>query len=618
MSFVAKVDVQQTLKNTVQHKQRINAPIRLPKTPKKRQKTPGSNYSPNKAILRKNFSRLLLKQQPLLEGQPIEPATVYAEIARLPMKEICDIFFVYLYKGKTYRRSRSIFLKAASYWPNDALAQFFKESASRHMQFRLDLMNQILIPRYIRSKDLNIILQALPILPTSSPERASMVPTTSTSAAYSNALPLYNAALNATQKSGEFEHMEHIFQLMQERHIPLDAASYNIMIDAKLTSHKDSLLPKDIYDGLLTKLFVPTQATFHIFIKHDIERQNWKHLAFWLDTMKEHQMKPNRVTHRLLFKALAKYPNETVLIDLIDRLTVSTTTSESEKQSFPTSLLQGIPENAADILQSAYKVSQPIYAFNLLLKFLCEKGSLKLAKQVLDMMSSIEALPKPDMVSFTTMFHGILRHKHHIDIDHVNSVYDELKQQGKHSNVLQAVTFYGTLKSNNYQNVKEVLNKFESLLGNSQTHSIQDNEANENDAEQTELDAMTIYNMMIDFYFVHHHKSEHLRDKIPVEVFNLLHEATERKGLRPDVSTLNIMIRGLALFHGDLIAADKLLQAFDKKGIKMDERTCWYLVSAAFRKGNISTAIQYIKNYENMGGSIKGSGLKDLRNTLLK
>ncbi|KAI7908133.1 uncharacterized protein BX663DRAFT_493085 [Cokeromyces recurvatus] len=533
----------------------------------------------------------------------------YSHIAKWPPKGIVYLFSTKLKEMEYNKKLRSVFLEAASYWSIDTIHSIMSMWGRQYTQLRLDLFNSILLPRYVITRDISSIIYAIP-------QKGKLT----------DILPFYNTALSQCQRNKEYNHMEFILDLMKERGVPFDTATFNILIRMKLSSYneksQDDMDGLNLYHNLLKEGFIPSQATFNIFIRHSIQYRQWHILKRWLDLMEDHHLPPNVVTLRILFRAMTKYPNEEDVCKAFEHVANRVpliTEKEKLLNAGITSLLENNENEAAmDVLNKVFRLDEPpsIYAYNLLLRALCQDSRIDDAQRVLDtmMMSSDSNIPKPDIVSFTTVIHGFVRKSE--GLEEVEALYESLLQQDLHTNnVLQSVIMYALIRasaSENYKDLTKIKTMFESIIA--RNHQTRTPFQHGNKA----LSEMTVYNMMIDFYFLHYHHSERLRDRIPQEPFRLLEEAIERKKLKPNLTTLNIMVRGLAILNKDLNLAEKMVEWLKEKGVNMDERTVWYLAKTAYRQGQLSRACQWIDAYDSLGQPIKGSGLIRLKSKLKK
>ncbi|KAI8642001.1 hypothetical protein BD408DRAFT_417195 [Parasitella parasitica] len=484
-------------------------------------------------------------------------------------------------------------VEAAAYWPQSTIQSVFKIWGNQFSYLQLSIFNSILLKKYAIERDIAPIIDALPMY-----GRPYVV------------MPFYNAALNACREHKQNDHFRLIINVMKERNITLDIASFNILLKIKLNQEGPNVSGLKIYQDMLDQGAVPNHATFNTFIKHALQHKEWDTLEKWLDLMTTKNTKPTVVTLRLLFKALCTHPTESDLIRAFDRVSAIAPLSKKEKllNNGISALLDENRNSAAiDLLQATFGLNAKLskFTYNLLLRSLCQRGDIQGAQHVLVSMITSDNIPKPDIVSFTTVIHGIIRHSDKIDLNHINAIYDQLEKQGlQTNNVLQSVILYGLIKSKDNSNLTKTRTLFNSVIGNKNRARIPMQRGDGPLAE------MNIYNMMIDFYFLHYHKSKTLKHRIPKEVFRLLNEAVEIKKLEPTTVTLNIMVRGLAVLNKDLVAAEKIMKLLQRKSVDADETTIWYLARTAHRQGQISKAQQFINNFER---PITKSGLANLK-----
>ncbi|KAG1109647.1 hypothetical protein G6F42_015591 [Rhizopus arrhizus] len=402
---------------------------------------------------------------------------------------------------------------------------------------------------------------------------------------------------------------------MKERNMTPDTASYNILLRMRLDKEGADVPGLQMYDELVDEGAQPNHATFNTFIKHAIQRKEWDTLEQWLDLMKKQKIKPTPVTLRILFRALCVNPNQPDLSRAFDRVSaiVPLTKQEVFLNTGTSALLDQRKTSAAtDLLKTTLglKTKLSTYAYNLLLRALCQQGQIESAQHVLTSMITTDSIPEPDIVSFTTVIHGLIRHSDKIDLNQINALYDKLEQQDLRSNnVLQSVILYALVKSKDNNNLQKTRSLFDSIISNKNRAQLP---VQHGDSPLSEINT---YNMMMDFYFLHYHKSKTYKNQIPKQVFQLLNEAVEIKKLTPTLATMNIMVRGLAVLNKDLVAAEKVVELLKNKGVAMDEKTVWYLAKSAYRQGQISKARQFIDDFKL---PITQSGLKELNRTLNK
>ncbi|KAI8051043.1 uncharacterized protein B0P05DRAFT_480142 [Gilbertella persicaria] len=412
------------------------------------------------------------------------------------------------------------------------------------------MFNTFILSNYTASKDIVPALQALPL-----------------QGKATDVMPFYNALLAKCQRSKQLEHMQHVLTVMKERHIQLDTASYNILMRAELSTPDATCA----FDRFIKQGATPNRATYHILIKHAAQHKQWYALNQWLQLMADNGFEPNPVLVRILFKALVKHPLEKQLVQAFERTIQHVSIDEQLLNTGAAALLETKQTQAAiDILQLAIqKTPSSVYTWNLLLRGLCEQGNVKAA------LNLFGRIPQPDIVSYTTLIHGLVR-------------------------------------TNN--NIEDIAHLYRQLVNSSSTNHVLQSNVLLNKHNTTGLFEMNIYNMMIDFYFLHYHKSK--RDQVPREALQLLTEAIDTKQLQPTVVTLNIMVRGLAILNKNLNAAERMVNLLKQKGVDMNERTVWYLVKAAHRQGDHDRARQWIETYE-QHHIIQGNGLKLLKNKLM-
>ncbi|EPB84730.1 hypothetical protein HMPREF1544_08529 [Mucor circinelloides 1006PhL] len=487
---------------------------------------------------------------------------------------------------------------AAAYWPLPTIQRVLEIWNDQYLYLQLDILKSILLKKYVINRDIVPIINALP-------EKGALT----------NVMPFYNAALSKCRDLKEYQHLRLISTIMKERNMTPDTASYNILLRMRLDKEGADVPGLQMYDELVDEGAQPNHATFNTFIKHAIQRKEWDTLEQWLDLMKKQKIKPTPVTLRILFRALCVNPNQPDLSRAFDRVSaiVPLTKQEVFLNTGTSALLDQRKTSAAtDLLKTTLglKTKLSTYAYNLLLRALCQQGQIESAQHVLTSMITTDSIPEPDIVSFTTVIHGLIRHSDKIDLNQINALYDKLEQQDLRSNnVLQSVILYALVKSKDNNNLQKTRSLFDSIISNKNRAQLP---VQHGDSPLSEINT---YNMMMDFYFLHYHKSKTYKNQIPKQVFQLLNEAVEIKKLTPTLATMNIMVRGLAVLNKDLVAAEKVVELLKNKGVAMDEKTVWYLAKSAYRQGQISKARQFIDDFKL---PITQSGLKELNRTLNK
>lgn len=521
--------------------------------------------------------------------------SLYLRLASLSPADLAKLFSNKLKHVDYEKKLRQIFLDASAYWPVTTTHGVLSEWGPKHMQLRLDLFTNNLLPKYTLNRDIESIIQALP-----------------TNGKHTDLMPFYNAALSYCQRRKEYKHIRLLLDVMKERNIQLDVASHNILLRITLSEDKN-ISGFDAYHRLVLEGVEPNPATYNILINHAVQQKQWHTLKQWLDLMEADSLEPTQVTARILFRALTKYPLEDDLSEAFDRISHAIPLVEKEKfinTSASTLIKSNQSEDAIEVINQALESNEPlsVYTYNLLLKALCNTGKIGDAQRILDSMMSAKQIPKADIVSFTTVIHGLVRQPDKTNFKEISRLYDQLSQHGLHTNnVLQSVILYGLLKSDD---VDKATTLFRSMLKNKNKLYIPQQHGDQ------PLSEINVYNMMIDFYFLHYHKSKKLTHTMPQQPFNLLNEAIVQKKLKPTVSTMNIMVRGLAILNKDLNAAEKVVKLLKTKGVHLDERTVWYLTKAAYRQNHLTRAREWIQHYESLGHEIQGSGLKSLKAVL--
>lgn len=467
---------------------------------------------------------------------------------------------------------------AAAYWPLHTIQRVLEIWQRRHLYLQLEILKSILLKKYVINRDIVPIINALP-----------------QKGASANVMPFYNAALSACRDLKEDYHMRLIFDMIKERNLTPDTASYNILLKMRLGQGGADVPALSLYQAMVDEGALPNHATFNTFIKHAIQHKDWSTLGQWLDRMEQQEIAPTPVTLRILFRALCANPNQPDLSRAFDRVSAVVPLSTQQEEFLNTGTAALLDQHktsaAADLLKTTLGLNTQLstYAYNLLLRSLCQQGQMESAQHVLASMIATDSIPEPDIVSFTTVIHGLIRHSDKIDLNQINALYDRLEQQDLRSNnVLQSVILYGLVRSKDNNNLQKTRALFDSIISNKNRAQIP---VQHGDSPLSEINT---YNMMMDFYFLHYHKSKTYKHQIPKQVFHLLNEAVEIKKLAPTLVTMNVMVRGLAVLNKDLVAAEKVVELLKAKGVAMDEKTVWYLAKSAYRQGQLSKARQLI------------------------
>ncbi|GAA5815322.1 hypothetical protein MFLAVUS_008828 [Mucor flavus] len=533
---------------------------------------------------------------------PKQATAMYRSIAKRTPHDIFNMFAARL-DTLDYTQLRPIFIEAASFWPPDTIHKIVSLCKGKYVPWRLDLLNS-LQSSYVLTKDLNILIGALP--ESGSPP--------------CDILPFYNTVLNKCLKQNQLEHMHAVMEIMKQRCIDPDTATSNILTRMQLNNCTTPEQTLDVYNDIIKQGIKPNQVTFNTFIKHACQHQHFDLLDIWLDKMQHEAGGPNSITVRILFKSYVDHPTNDKVIQVFDRVSKQVPIKGKERllNTGIARLLKLKQTKAAmDLLDKTFELDQPlsIYSYNLLLQSLCLDGKVETAQQVLDNMilRDNDNIPKPDIVSFTTLIHGFIRNSSQVDPTKIGTVYRQLLDQGLQSNnVLQSVMLYGLMRSNQTKDLTKIKGMFESILAHKQETSVPRLPTDK------PLNEINVYNMMMDFYFLHYHHSDTLRNQVPREPFELLQDAVETKKLKPTVTTLNILVRGLAILNKDLNGAEKMVSLLKEKGVEMDEKTCWYLTKSAYSQGQITRARQWIDQFEAQNNSVQGSGLQNLKSILTK
>ncbi|KAI8337508.1 hypothetical protein BC941DRAFT_452359 [Chlamydoabsidia padenii] len=480
---------------------------------------------------------------------------------------------------------------------------------------------------------------------------------------------LYNMVLNGCLKRGNEIHVKKILNHMDSSRCLLDTASFNMLIRSQLDNGNVKAATA-LYGKMINGASAPTTATYNTFIKYTCQHQLWNDMTLWLDRLlRKEEEQPSPVTLRILMTALTDHIDQPMVLNAFERVVKRVPVKSIDlEMTVNTSIVHLLrhkyTDQALDILRllfdrsssSMEKYGLSVYSYNLLIHALVQKGNLEAAEQVLVTMrdqqqqqhdgdDSTMTIPSPDIISYTTLIHGYIRtpNGQDIDIGRVLALYTEVMDRGLEPNAtLQAVILYGMVKSG-FQDIKECTSLFETLVCDNK-----ENDDNKdtldfsntvgygrsyepqwdlyNDMQNTgrrkmdpRVSRMTMYNIMMDGYFLHQLRSRHRQSSgdddtkmdrhIPPEPLALLNRAIENK-LPLETATLNIWVRGLAVFHHDLAAAEAMVKwMWMAHGVEMNERTVYYLVRSSIAQNRRDKARKWIKLYEDSGRTIQGAGL---------
>ncbi|KAI8143847.1 hypothetical protein BJV82DRAFT_609633 [Fennellomyces sp. T-0311] len=435
------------------------------------------------------------------------------------------------------------------------------------------------------------------------------------------AIKLFNMALNVCVRKRDTQDIELLLNEMQERKVEFDAASFNILIRSKLKKGKNAMADaRLIYDEMREHGIKPTTATFNTLIGYACRFQAWDDLDIWMQRMKDLEVEANTITMRILLDASLTYRDEPRAVTAFKNIAslISVATDEETLNPIIATLLRHKrTETALSLLDKIFvddRYPPTSYAYNLLIHGLVQKGDLEAAHRVVDKMTSgdDDRIPPPDLVSYTTLIHGYIRRaeSQDIDIDTVLQLYQQVRKNGFQVNPkLQTVLLYGIVKSR-YVGIEKARALFDMIIA-------QDDKL-ENVPEKERLSQIIVYNLMMDGYFVdHHHKQKRygIAASALEEPRSLLDDAI-RKKLDLSTSSLNIWVRGLAVFNNDLAAARAIIKQFGRLGIQPNERTIWYICWTAYIRGRRDKARQWLQEYSKQGHVIRGRGLCYLKERL--
>ncbi|ORZ08091.1 hypothetical protein BCR42DRAFT_396857 [Absidia repens] len=467
---------------------------------------------------------------------------------------------------------------------------------------------------------------------------------------------LYNMALNGCLKLGHWDHVDKVLSRMEssgsDSGCLLDVASFNMLIRSRL-DNGDVNAANALYEQLTNPSSTSlgaTTATFNTFINYACQQHLWDEMTLWLDRLLDQQhhsdLQPNPVTLRILTAALTEHIEEPLVVNAFERVAKMVPVTSFELEStVNTSIVHLLRHKHTDVAlallyrlfdqsstgmaASSYHLS--VNSYNILIHALAQKGDMDTADQLIESMRDQNddnaPLPLPDIVSYTTLIHGYVRSASatHMDLGRISALYKEVMERGLETNpILQSVVLYAMVKSG-FEDIKECTKLFESMVdddhgdmaanmalrknsnsGNTSPSLHFDNDDDMNDSRQRGMDPkmsrMTIRNR-----------------HIPPESLTLLNRAIE-KGLPLTTATLNIWVRGLALFNHDLQTAESMVKWMSlAHGVELNERTIYYLVRAALAQDRRDKARKWISLYEDdMNRTIQGTGLLYFKNMVIK
>ncbi|EIE84795.1 hypothetical protein RO3G_09505 [Rhizopus delemar RA 99-880] len=389
----------------------------------------------------------------------------------VPRSLLCSRKLLFLYQQKPLTRA-SYFQRLYS----TQLSTSFKDSLSD----------------YAITKDINALVKHLP-----------------TSGSQNEMVPIYNTALN----------------LMKKRGVQVDTATQNILMRLRLS--KRGIKQEEafkIYQDMLSQSIKPNTATFNTFIKYACQHHHWDALPQWLKLMKQHSIEPNRITAQTIFRCLVVDPTNTVLLEAFD--SVSPIVSFDKESFLNAGIVALIKDNkttlALELLNTLFEKEMPrsTYSYNIMVTALCRQGDLKTARNILNAMIHNSKIPNPDIITFTSLIHGIIK-----------CGGDEKEQLSSIVDIYTKLLSFG-LRSNN------VLNSV--LL----SYFIKRSSIRKPEAIET-------------MYFCFTRSRSQKQTSLPKQPFLLLRHAIEQRKLKPTTSTLNIFVRGFADYHHDLNTAEK-------------------------------------------------------------
>ncbi|KAI9491342.1 hypothetical protein BDB00DRAFT_833208 [Zychaea mexicana] len=535
---------------------------------------------------------------------------LYQQIAQLEPPDIVQLIRPWAVQHTNENiRAWRIIKDTSEFWSREKLVEMVRYCSGSEHDERLQIhLFSRLLAYYRRTKDINSLLQVIP-----RDDEGSVT------------IKLFNMALNASLRQNWLKDAEVVLREMQERNVEFDAASFNILIRSKLKQGKRAMEGANaIYNEMQDCNIEPTMATFNTFIDYSCQFRMWDDLQMWIDRMQSKDMDGDSITLRLLVEAMLLHPHEPKLVTVLEHVATAVPISPDEQTLNPiitTFLRHKRTKAALTLLDKIFSLQHEIppssYAYNLLIHGLSQQGDLEAAHQVIDAMYSgnDHRIPPPDIVSYTTLIHGYIRkaESDDIDIDTILRLYHQLRSSGLQSNgTLQTVLLHGIIKSR-YVDIEKTRRLFDMMIAEDDRRCFLPDPS-----EEEPLDQTILYNMMMDGYFIHAYHRNQQRGLAVSSVKaqrELLDEAI-RKKLELTTASLNIWIRGVAVFNKDLAAARSLVKQFERLGIEANERTMWYLCWTAYTMGKPDKVRRWLREYEGQGHVVLGRGFCELKSRL--
>ncbi|KAI9270784.1 hypothetical protein BDA99DRAFT_502677 [Phascolomyces articulosus] len=549
---------------------------------------------------------------------------LYNKIAQLDAPDIVELIrpWATQYASDNTRVWRVI-KDTSTFWNLGKISEMIQYCAScseHNERLQLHLFNRLLVDYRHRRVDMSSLLQVIPRKKDGNDDGDNIT------------IKLFNMAMNTGLRQGCIEDVELLLREMQKRNVDLDAASFNILIRLKLKLGRNSMeLATSIYEQMQTRNIEPTIATFNTFIDYSCRYLLWDDLDMWVDRMKSKGIHGNSITVRILMNAMFKQRYESKVAMTFERIMSNTSMPTDESSLNPiiaTLLRHKRPLTALSLLDKIFSPNETshspptVYAYNLLIHGLSQKGDLEAAHQVLDAMVSKNdhRIPQPDIVSYTTLIHGYIRkaESNDIDIDTILRLYRQVRESELESNYkLQTVLLHGIIKSR-YVKIEKARRLFDLIIAEDDKKLQSASQGYGVVPEEDRLNQVILYNLMMDGYFIYayYRNQKHGLAQSSIEPQQALLNDAIRKNLELTTSSLNIWVRGLAIFNRDLYAAAALVKQFERLGIRPNERTMWYLCRTAYMKGRRDKARWWLQEYERQGHVIRGRGLRDLKRRL--
>lgn len=533
---------------------------------------------------------------------------LYDKIGGLPLNELISLVRPWRQLESSNRHVWGVLDDLFRSFDDYQLNQLIQHLANNPEDERLVLhLYGAVTKKYRAVKDYNVLLSAIP---------------TAGDLSKTLLVRMYNKAIDECVRERQRHHVDKIVAAMMDKGVSPDPATYNIFIRSQLRGRNEIALRRatSVFEEMKKQGIDPTPATYNTFLKFAVRRRLWDQVLDWVNKM-DPAVHANTITLRILLEAAVTAKHHRGIVTAFETISRHVEIKGYEELLHPAIvalLRHKRTETALFLLERIFHQDREpvtLVSYNILIHALCQRGQIDEAHKILHAMTKHEGtIPRPDVVSFTTLIHGYVRH--HLDtkegLDAIVQLYEDMLSRGLQSTpTLHAVLLYSLSKSR-IINLKSAERLFRLII----------KELDERPVIEKRGDLLpqtVVYNIMMDAYFIQHFNLKMQNRPAPpgllIKAYNLLDEA-QRKGIPFTTVTLNIWMRGLALFNNQLYEAEELLQWFQQTGIRGDERTTWYLTRAASRANRSDLARDYLQRYESSGAQIEGRGLRHLKRVL--